>query len=887
MKKDSSRKPTKKPAEKGASRAPSAKGRAAKAAATEEAPAKAPRASRAKSAKAPATEPRARAARAATREPEPPPRARSRARAESDETPPARKRATTARSPRRRAAPVESAPSVESPPPVDAGSVEVAESASSVDTAERTSSMESAESIEAQEAAPPVESARSVEARESAPSVEAGVFAAEATSAPADEAAEPANAPIADEAEAAAREAASIAAGLADELFLEDAALDAAAEAPSELDADFDEGEEEADELEADEEEPAPRPPAEPNLFSDEARGPRAAADPASRAAAAADAAAARAFWDAPDDGAPVPAPSTSTPAPSTSMPAPSTSAPAPVAAVPAPAASAQPRVEGAPGEGGGRRRRRRRRRRGRVETELPIDTPEMAAVAQRLRRQFGLRAFRPGQERVIRNVLAKKDTLAVMPTGSGKSLTFQLPAMVLDGVTVVVSPLLALMKDQTDKLRRRGVVAARLDSTLTTKGERETLQAIEEGAQKLVYVTPERAGSSDFKDELGGRPVELFVIDEAHCVSQWGHDFRPSYLNLRRAIESLAVNGSRPPVLALTATATPRVVEDIKERLGMQEPDVVHLGFARPELIFEVRAVADEKAQVKRLLRLVRRIKGSGIVYCSTINTVEALAGALPRLGLRVGKYHGKMTKQERDTEQHRFMRNQVRVMIATNAFGLGVDKPDIRFVLHYNLPGSVEQYYQEAGRAGRDGKPARCVLLWRPGDEEVQQHFNTQKYPGRDQVRAVTQALLAGPGKASDIAMRAGVPVKKAQVVLVMLEEGHLARALAGDIWAPSEETADEQMIWNAAETYRKKRESDRERLQAMLDYANSRKCRVAYLMGYFGQEVGPCGRCDNCTGKNAAEEEPDEDEAPARALPELPSLPPPPRKDPTTMF
>ncbi|MSP60540.1 MAG: ATP-dependent DNA helicase RecQ [Myxococcales bacterium] len=509
-----------------------------------------------------------------------------------------------------------------------------------------------------------------------------------------------------------------------------------------------------------------------------------------------------------------------------------------------------------------------------------------MASVVQKLRRQFGLNSFRPGQERVIRNVLAGVDTLGVMPTGSGKSLTFQLPAMVIDGVTVVVSPLLALMKDQTDKLRQRGVVAARLDSTLTVVEKRETLRMIEEGQRKLIYVTPERAGSADFKSELGGREVSLFVIDEAHCVSQWGHDFRPAYLNLRRSIEEL----DEPPILALTATATQRVVDDIKERLGMPKAEVVHTGFQRPELIFEVRAVPDEAAQIKRLLRLVRRIKGSGIVYCSTINNVEAVAAVLPRLGLRnVGKYHGKMTTTERNAEQQRFMNGQARVMIATNAFGLGVDKQDLRFVIHYNLPGSVEQYYQEAGRAGRDGRTARCILLWRPGDEDVQQFFVAQKYPGRDQVRSVAKALTAGPGKLVDIALRAGVPQKKAQVVLAMLEEGALAKELTGAIWSPTESAADEQVVWNAAEAYRKKRESDRERLQAMLDYAEARKCRAQFLLSYFGEEIPPCGQCDNCTGRNAAldegeEEEPEEEERPRIAIPEPP---PPPRKDPTTMF
>ncbi|HUS33688.1 MAG TPA: RecQ family ATP-dependent DNA helicase, partial [Kofleriaceae bacterium] len=370
----------------------------------------------------------------------------------------------------------------------------------------------------------------------------------------------------------------------------------------------------------------------------------------------------------------------------------------------------------------------------------LPKKVGALLGVGQQT---LGIKSFRPGQAEAFDHLLANEDLLAVMPTGSGKSLLYQLTSLVVPGVTVVVSPLIALIKDQLDKMVAKGVTAVKIDSTLTVKQRREVDALVRSPGGKLLLTTPERMADPDFRvflrESAGGVGVSRFVVDEAHCVSQWGHDFRPAYLSLRKALEDVG----RPPVLATTATAPPHVRDDILFQLGMEKATIVTTTFDRPNLHYEVIIFHDEDEKMRTLVTLLKKLPRPGIVYCATVKKVEELYEALTRWGIPTGRYHGRMSKNERDASQNAFMASTDLIMVATNAFGLGVDKANIRNVLHYHVPGSLEAYAQEAGRGGRDGKPARCVLLFSPDDVAIQEYFLSGTYPTKRQVKMVFDAL------------------------------------------------------------------------------------------------------------------------------------------------
>ncbi len=356
--------------------------------------------------------------------------------------------------------------------------------------------------------------------------------------------------------------------------------------------------------------------------------------------------------------------------------------------------------------------------------------------ILQILSRFWGYSEFRPMQEEIIRSVLGGRDTLALMPTGGGKSLTFQVPSLAMEGICLVVTPLIALMKDQVEQLNRRKIKAAALHSGMGRHEIDITLENCRYGDYKFMYVSPERLGTEIFKTRIAEMRVNLIAVDEAHCISQWGYDFRPSYLeisNLRSLLPDV-------PVLALTATATPDVCKDIQQQLLFREPHMMGMSFNRENLTYLVRRTEDK---TRELVRLVLKMSGSGIVYVRSRRKCHELAALLKQEGVSSGYYHAGLNHELRDQRQQEWTRGQFRVMVATNAFGMGIDKPDVRFVLHVDLPDGPEAYFQEAGRAGRDGKPSYAILLYSEADGAVAKRRLEQNFPPIPKIREIYNAL------------------------------------------------------------------------------------------------------------------------------------------------
>lgn len=514
------------------------------------------------------------------------------------------------------------------------------------------------------------------------------------------------------------------------------------------------------------------------------------------------------------------------------------------------------------------------------------------------LKKFFGYDEFRPGQREVLDCLLNGKDVLGVFPTGAGKSLTYQLAALMMPGTAIIVSPLIALMRDQVTDLhnRRIGGVSA-INSTLTEQEVDEHLTNLSDGEEKLMYVTPERCADPEFLEHLKETNVCLFVVDEAHCISEWGYDFRPAYLMLDKAIQV----AGRPPVLALTATATPQVRADIQNNLGLLDPCVIIHGFDRPNLTFSVVSASTDREKDWQLLRLFGKansgktefggngklyehlpvasqdkieflestLEGPGLVYVATTAEAKRVSSLLNEAGIGAAYYHGQMRKSDRDRVQQDWMDEKTPVVVATTAFGMGINKANLRYVVHYDLPASLEAYYQEAGRAGRDGYPARAILIYDPRDRNIQSFFIGGSVPSESSLRELWDGIrkvLRDKEKAegarvktlpiSDVAKIRNLPVARVRPLLSALEQAGGIVFVEGN--GDNNDTATFRKTTIPGRRLRldmtkllARKQYEQSRLDMMLRYATSRDCRRKLLLGYFGEDFTEenCGSCDNC--------------------------------------
>ena len=493
----------------------------------------------------------------------------------------------------------------------------------------------------------------------------------------------------------------------------------------------------------------------------------------------------------------------------------------------------------------------------------------ETADVQQALRTYFGFDELRPGQDEVVQAIMAGRDAMGIMPTGGGKSLCYQLPALCRPGLTVVVSPLIALMKDQVDALQARGIPAAAINSSLGAEEYRQVMQALRYGELKIVYVAPERFAQEGFMTLLRGLQISLLAVDEAHCLSQWGHDFRPDYLRLGRVREALGY----PQTVALTATATAHVREDILTTLQLKEPAVVISGFARDNLDFAITHCESRKAKFERIQQVVSRWK-TGIIYCSTRKNVMLVFEELSSRHVNVVAYHAGMTDEEREFSQNAFVSGRADVVVATNAFGMGIDRSDVRFVVHFEIPGSVEAFYQEAGRAGRDGNPSACELLFNHADLKTQEFFFEGSNPPITLIRSLYNFLRFESDPTTHelhitvdaMAERMGKEVNPMAVgtaLSCLIHAGAIQRFDVPGQLTKGTRLLKPELNFECLDIDRnsleEKARRDHLKIESMTRFAYSMGCRQQWILDYFGEvNSEPCGHCDVCAASDSNERE-----------------------------
>lgn len=488
-------------------------------------------------------------------------------------------------------------------------------------------------------------------------------------------------------------------------------------------------------------------------------------------------------------------------------------------------------------------------------------DRQKIRTVAKK---RFGYEELRTGQEEAIQSILAGHDTLAVMPTGSGKSAVYQIAGLLIPGPTVVVSPLLALQHDQVEAIAAQNVGGAvKVNSAVSESDREEAFEDLEEGDLEFMFLAPEQFNNPETLERLQAAKPSLFVIDEAHCISEWGHSFRPDYLRLGSVIEAL----DHPRVLALTATAAPPVRKEIVDRLQMRDPRVVVRGFDRPNIWLGVQRFEEDAEKREALLEQATKAKKPGIIYVATRSRTEEIAEALCSREVKAIAYHAGMSPKDREQAYNDFMSDEVDVIVATTAFGMGVDKPNVRFVFHHDISDSLDSYYQEIGRAGRDGESALAMLFYNPKDFNLRRFFATGSQLDAEQVEQVAKAVqeLDEPVKPKELQEVVDLSRSKVKTALNRLADVGVVEALPTGEVVPSEAAPDlSEAVEEALQLQEQHQHLERSRIEMMRGYAEVRNCRREYLLNYFGESLNePCGFCDNCKAGIATEAEAEVDD------------------------